>query len=166
MGSATDVYVLGADSLLPISRNVEQGPATIAVDYGSDEVTGSISAGQQIPISVSLEAPAFGADAGLETAIQAMPLEPGFSATVRAVEIGMQQRVRYHSVRVAGAETVTVPAGEFETFKVVVEPIDGEGGGQTLWVEREPPRVLVKAETTLPPQMGGAVVTSELQSLD
>jgi hypothetical protein len=48
----------------------------------------------------------------------------------------------------------------------VVEPIDGEGGGQTLWLKREPPRVLVKAETKLPPQMGGAMVTSELQSLD
>ena len=166
MGSATDTYVLDAASLLPESRSVQQGPATIEVEYGADEVTGTISAGQEMPISVSLDAPAFGADAALETAIQAMPLDDGFSSTVRAVEIGMQQRVRYHAVRVAGAETIEVPAGEFETFRVVVEPIDGEGGGQTLWVTREPPRVLVKAETTLPPQMGGATVTSQLQSLD
>ena len=166
MGSATDTYVLDADSLLPETRRVEQGPATIEIEYGSDEVTGTISAGQEMPISVSLDAPAFGADAALETAIQAMPLDEGFSATVRAVEIGMQQRVRFHAVRVDGAETIEAPAGEFEIRRDVVEPIDGEGGGQTLWVKREAPRVLVKAETTLPPQMGGATVTSELQSLD
>ncbi|MGK7297350.1 MAG: alpha/beta fold hydrolase [Candidatus Wenzhouxiangella sp. M2_3B_020] len=166
MGSATDVYVLDADSLLPDTRRVEQGPATIEVEYGSEEVTGKISAGQEMPISVSLEAPAFGADAALEAAIQAMPLDEGFSTTVRAVEIGMQQRVRVHRVSVEAAETVTVPAGEFDTWKVVVDPIDGEGGGQTLWVTQEPPRVLVKAETRLPPQMGGGQVTSQLQSLD
>jgi dienelactone hydrolase len=166
MGSATDTYVLDADSMLPRTRNVEQGPATIEVEYGSDEVKGTISAGQEMPISVSLDAPAFGADAALESAIAAMPLDDGFGATVRAIEIGMQQRVRYHSVRVEQTETVEVPAGAFEAFKVVVEPIDGEGGGQTLWLKREPPRVLVKAETKLPPQMGGAMVTSELQSLD
>jgi len=59
-----------------------------------------------------------------------------------------------------------VPAGEFETWKVRVEPIDGEGGGQTLWVGQQAPRMLVKAETTLPPQMGGAVIVSELQAMD
>lgn len=56
-------------------------------------------------------------------------------------------------------------AGEFETWKVALEPIDGEGGGQTLWVKKIPPRVVVKSETRLPPQMGGAQVTSELASL-
>ncbi|HMB39724.1 MAG TPA: hypothetical protein VKO85_11645, partial [Wenzhouxiangellaceae bacterium] len=60
----------------------------------------------------------------------------------------------------------TVPAGEFETWKVVVEPIDDEGGGQTLWVTREPPRVVVQAETVLPPQMGGATVNSQLVALN
>ncbi|HKL62572.1 MAG TPA: hypothetical protein VJ883_04340, partial [Woeseiaceae bacterium] len=166
MGSATDTYVLDADSMLPESRSVEQGPATIEVDYGSDEVTGTISAGQKIPVSVELEAPAFGADAALEAAIQAMPLQAGLRTTVRAIEIGMQQRVRYHSVAVESAETVAVPAGEFDTWKVTVEPIDDEGGGQVLWVRKEAPRVLVKAETTLPTQMGAATVKSELRALD
>ena len=166
MGSATDTYVLDAGSMLPETRSVEQGPAKIEVRYGADQVTGSIVAGQEIPVSVDLEAPAFAADGALETAIQAMALDSDFSTTLRAVEIGMQQRVRFHSVSVEAAETVTVPAGEFETWKVRVEPIDGEGGGQTLWVGKQAPRMLVKAETTLPPQMGGATVVSELRSMD
>ena len=166
MGSGTDRYVLEAGSMLPIERRVEQGPATIEVNYGAESVTGTIRAGQEIPINVKLDAPAFGADGALETTILGLALDADYRTTVRAVEIGMQQRVRYHSVEVLGAETVTVPAGEFETWKVQVEPIDDEGGGQTLWITREPPRIMVRAETTLPPQMGGATVSSQLESLD
>jgi len=166
MGSATDHYVVAADSMLPLSREVKQGPATIEVAYTSDSVTGSIKAGQEIPISVDLDAPAFGADGALETAILGLDLDADYRTTLRAIEIGMQNRVRLHSVRVEGAETMTVPAGEFETWKVVVEPIDDEGGGQTLWVTREPPRVVVQAETVLPPQMGGATVNSQLVALN
>jgi hypothetical protein len=166
MGSATDHYVVDAGSMLPLKREVQQGPATVEVAYSSDSVTGSIKAGQEIPISVELDAPAFGADGALETAILGLDLDEDYRTTLRAIEIGMQNRVRIHSVRVEEAETVTVPAGEFETWKVVVEPIDGEGGGQTLWVTREAPRILVQAETTLPPQMGGATVNSQLQAID
>jgi hypothetical protein len=166
MGSATDIYILDPESLLPERRDVSQGPATIEVEYGASEVTGVIRAGQEMPISLALDAPAFGADAALETAVMAMPLEADYRTTVRAIEIGMQQRVRYHTVAVEQSESVTVPAGEFEVWKVAVEPIDGEGGGQTLWVKRGPPRVVVKSETLLPPQMGGAKVSAELQSLD
>ena len=166
MGSATDHYVIAAGSMLPLSREVQQGPATIEVAYSPDSVTGSIKAGQEMPISVELDAPAFGADGALEAVILGLDLDADYRTTLRAIEIGMMNRVRFHSVRVDGAENVTVPAGEFETWKVVVEPIDDEGGGQTLWVTREPPRVMVQAETTLPPQMGGATVSAQLESLD
>lgn len=166
MGSGTDRYVLAAGSMLPIERSVEQGPATIEVDYGAESVTGAIKAGQEIPIDLELDAPAFGADGALETTVLGLALDADYRTTLRAVEIGMQQRVRYYSIEVASAETVTVPAGEFETWKVEVEPMDDHGGGQTLWVSREAPRVLVQAETTLPPQMGGATAVSQLERLE
>ena len=166
MGSATDVVVLDAASLRPISRRVEQGPAVIEIDYGSEKVEGVIRAGQEIPFSVELEAPAFGGDAGLQAAIAAMPLDADFRETVRAVEIGMQQRVRVLVVDVVGEESVSVPAGEFEAWKVSVEPLDGEGGSQTLWVTKSAPYRVVRSEITLPPAMGGAQVTSRLASAE
>jgi hypothetical protein len=58
MGSATDHYVVDAGSMLPLKREVQQGPATVEVAYSSDSVTGSIKAGQEIPISVELDAQA------------------------------------------------------------------------------------------------------------
>ena len=167
MGSGTDTYHLDADSLLPILRNIEQGPATIEARYEGDRVSGQILAqGQTIPIELELPAPSFGSDSALLTAVLGMQLEDGFTTNVRAIEVGMQNRVRIYSVTVEGSEDISVPAGEYSTWRVAIEPLDGEGGGQTLWVTQQAPRMSVKSETLLPPAMGGATVYSELTSLD
>ena len=60
-----------------------------------------------------------------------------------------------------GAEEVKVAAGTFQAWKVEVTSAEGEPGATTLWVDKAT-RKVVKTSTTLP-QMGGAVVTSELQ---
>jgi dipeptidyl aminopeptidase/acylaminoacyl peptidase len=163
MGEARDVYLLHPESLRPVRRDATQGPATIAVEYGAQQVTGKIAAGpQNIPVEIDLEAPVFGADAAFDTVLTALPLAEAYRTTVRVAEVGMQQRVRYFSLAVTGKETAEVPAGSFETYRVEVEALDGEGGGQTSWVTTATPRVIVKTESKLPPQMGGATVTTVL----
>ena len=167
MGSGTDLFILEADSLKPIRREAAQGPATINIDYGSDAVTGAIKAGpQEIPISVELDAPAFGSEGALEAALLGMALAEGYSDTLRVAEAGMQQRVRFFEVAVDGTETVQVPAGSFDTYKVQLKAMDGEGGDQTLWITRESPRMIVKTVGKLPPQMGGAEITSVLTAME
>lgn len=163
MGSTSDVYVLGASTLRPRSRTVHQGPATVEVAYDDAKVTGTIQAGaQQFPIDEDLEAPVFGADAALDMVVTALPLEEDYETKLRTFEVGMQNRTRLWSLNVAGSETVEVPAGSFEAYRVAIDPLDGEGGERVLWVTREAPRVVVKAEGKLPPQMGGGTVASEL----
>lgn len=165
--SGEDLYVLQADSLRPVSRHAEQGPATIEIDYGSREVTGTLTVpGQEIPVELLLEAPVFGDSSALDTAITALPLAEGYRTTVRSVEIGVQQRVRVWSVEVESVESVEVPAGSFETFRVALGPLDGEPGGSTLWITEETPRRVVRAESELPPQAGGGTAVTELVSID
>jgi dipeptidyl aminopeptidase/acylaminoacyl peptidase len=165
MGDASDVWLLDAATLRPVSRSAKQGPATIDIRYGDREVTGSIVAGpQNIPVKVAVESPAFGDEAALEFALAAMPLATGYRTSLRTVETGMQQRVRFWSLHVAGEESVTVPAGTFDTFRVVVEPIDGEGGGAAYSVTRQEPRIVVRTETKLPAMMGGGTAVTELTS--
>lgn len=165
--SGEDLYVLQADSLRPVSRHAEQGPATIEIDYGSREVTGTMTVpGREIPVELQLEAPVFGDSSALDTAITALPLAEGYRTTVRSVEIGVQQRVRVWSVEVESVESVEVPAGSFETFRVALEPLDGEPGGSTLWITEETPRRVVKAESELPPQAGGGTAVTELVSIE
>jgi dipeptidyl aminopeptidase/acylaminoacyl peptidase len=155
MGAASDRIVLDAESLRPISRTLAQGPATIEVEYGDRAVTGSISAGQEIPVNIELDAPVYGGDAALEAVILGLPLESGYSAPIRIAEVGMQQRVRYFTLNVAGEESIEVPAGAFDAWKVNLKAIDGEGGDLTMWVSKETPRMVVKTEGKLPAQMGG-----------
>ncbi|HET7705282.1 MAG TPA: prolyl oligopeptidase family serine peptidase [Thermoanaerobaculia bacterium] len=162
MGEASDVIVVDATSLRPVSRLAKQGPATVQIAYGDKAVTGEINAGaQKMPINVALEAPVFGDEAALELAVSAMPLAPGFRTTIRTVEAGMQQRVRFWSVAVS-EDSVTVPAGTFQTYKVVLEPLDNEGGGTTYWVTKDSPRYIVRGESKLPAMMGGGTAVSEL----
>ncbi|NBB91989.1 MAG: alpha/beta fold hydrolase [Gammaproteobacteria bacterium] len=162
MGQASDRIVVEADTLRPISRNLSQGPATIEVEYGSRAVTGKISAGQDVPIDIELDAPVYGGDAALEAVVLGLPLETGYRTPIRFAEVGMQQRVRYFDIRVAGRETIEVPAGEFEAWRLELEPLDGESGAMTMWVSVETPRKMLRAEGRLPPQAGGAEYVTEL----
>ena len=61
----------------------------------------------------------------------------------------------------AGRGEVTVPAGTFDACKVEIASAEGEPGKTTVWVAQDS-RKVVKTAATLP-QMGGAVVTTELQ---
>jgi hypothetical protein len=144
---------------------VRQGTATIEVTFADDRVTGTLMAGpQEMPIDQALEAPVFGSDSAFNLVVTALPLAEGYATTLRTFEVGMQQRTRLWTLAVAGSESVEVPAGSFETWRVAVEPLDDEGGGQTLWVTKAAPRLVVRSEGKLPPQMGGGAVTTELVS--
>jgi dipeptidyl aminopeptidase/acylaminoacyl peptidase len=163
MGKVSDTYELQADSLLPIRRQVRQGPVAIDLDYAAKQVTGQMQAGpQKMPIDVALEAPVFGDGAALETVAAALPLGEGYSTALRTFEVGMQQRVRPWLVEVSGSEEVTVPAATYETWKVEIKPLDGEGGGQTLWISKQEPHLVVKSIAQLPPAAGGGEVSTEL----
>lgn len=163
MGDVSDSYVVDGETLQPLRRLVKQGPATVELTYGDREVTGQIQAGpQQMPVKLDLEAPVFGSDAALDAVLTCLPLAEGYRTYLRYADIGMQQKVRFFSLEVVGTEAVEVPAGTFETFKVQLEALDGEGGDKTSWVTVETPRKLVKSSGTLPPQMGGGTVESVL----
>ena len=163
MGDGQDDYVLEGDSLRPISRSVQQGPATIELTYGDREVSGQIQAGvQEFPVNLELESPVFGSDEALDAVLAGLPLDEGYRTNVRFAEVGMQQKVRIFSLEVVGKATVEVPAGTFEAYEIRLEALDGEGGDKTSWLTVETPRKLVKSSGTLPPQMGGGPVESVL----
>jgi hypothetical protein len=63
-------------------------------------------------------------------------------------------------LKVVGTETVTVPAGKFETFKVDITSADGDNDQTTVWISKDS-RQAVKVSSVMA-SMGGATMTAEL----
>ncbi|MFQ6113235.1 MAG: hypothetical protein ACE5NG_03995 [bacterium] len=166
MGAATDTFYIDRKNLLPIRRSVQQGPAVIKLDYQSDAIKGTMKMGaQNIPIELSLAAPVLGDGAALEVTLAALPLAAEYETTLRVFD-PILRKVRPMALKVTGTETLEVGAGSFETFKVQLEPLDGEaGGGGTMNICLEEPRCVVRNVANLPAMMGGGTVTMELKSI-
>jgi dipeptidyl aminopeptidase/acylaminoacyl peptidase len=162
-GSAVDSTYVDRETLLPVRRAVQQGPATVEIRFEDGHVQGAIQAGpQELPINATVEGHVLADGAPLELAISTLPLTAGFETAVQVFNL-MEGRARTSRVTVEGEERVEVPAGAFDTFRVRIAPADGAAGGSTLWIERDAPRRVVRTEARLPAQMGGGVAVAELQ---
>ena len=161
MGDASDVTTLDKATLALRKRSIKQGPAAIELAFEGDKATGTMAmGGDPKPVSVDLGGELFADGAGAHEAIGALPLADGYSATFRNFDV-RQQKVQLKQAKVAGSEDVTVPAGTFKAWKVEIASAEGEPGTTTVWVAKDS-RKVVRTVATLP-QMGGAVVTTELQ---
>ncbi|MCH8478655.1 MAG: DUF3108 domain-containing protein [Wenzhouxiangella sp.] len=167
MGDTTERLELDAISLLPKKQRVAQGDSTMSADYSESQVTGLIrAAGQVVPIDLKLDAPAYGGEAALEAVLTALPLASGYRTRLRAMEIDVEQLVRRFAVIVEERETIEVPAGEFDTWRLRLAALDGLGGSQVLWIGVEAPRVLVRAQGFIPEEVGQGSLITELTSWD
>jgi dipeptidyl aminopeptidase/acylaminoacyl peptidase len=161
MGDAVDITTLDKATLVPRKRVVKQGPAAIELTFADGKASGTVAmGGEPKPVSVDLGGDLFADGVGANEAIASLPLAEGYSTTYRNFDV-RQQKVQLKQAKVTGAESVTVPAGTFEAWKVEIASAEGEPGQTTIWVAKDS-RKVVKLSATLP-QMGGAVVTSELQ---
>jgi dipeptidyl aminopeptidase/acylaminoacyl peptidase len=159
-GAATDTATIAKSSLTLQKRSLKQGPVDIELDYAGDKATGKMTMqGQDRPIAVDLGGPLFADAAGGDQVIATLPLAVGYSTTFRNFDL-QTQKVKLQQLNVADVETVTVPAGKFETFRVEVTSADGGADKKTLWVAKDSHKVVKIAAVAA--SMGGAVLTEEL----
>lgn len=160
MGSATDTSTLEKGTLLLRSRNIEQGPAKINLEFTDKKATGTVNMnGQDKPVAVDLGGPLFADAAGSELVIASLPLAEGYTTTFRNFDV-RRQKEKLMQLKVTGTESVTVPAGTFDAYKVEITSADGGSDKQTLWIAKDS-RKPVKMSAVLA-DMGGAVITEEL----
>jgi len=110
-------------------------------------------------VDTALGGPIFADGAGTHAVIATLPLAEGYTTTFRNFNL-QQQKVSLKQLTVLGKEDVTVPAGTFKAWKVELKSAEGEPGLTTAWIAVDT-RKMVKISATMP-QMGGAVLTSEL----
>ena len=159
-GTATDTSAIAKSSLTLQKRSLKQGPIDIELDYAGDKATGKMSMnGQEQPIAADMGGPLFGDAAGGDQSIATLPLAVGYSTTFRNFDI-QAQKVKLQQLNVAGIETVTVPAGKFEAFRVDITSADGGADKKTLWVAQDSHKVVKVSAVSA--AMGGAVITEEL----
>jgi dipeptidyl aminopeptidase/acylaminoacyl peptidase len=159
-GTATDTSSIEKSTLVLRKRNVTQGPVVIDLDFSGDKAAGKMSMnGQEKPIAVDLGGALFADGAGADQAIACLPLATGYSSTFRNFDI-QSQKVKLLQLSVSGEETITVPAGKFEAYRVEIASADGGTDKKTIWVAKDTHKV-VKGSAVVA-AMGGAVVTQEL----
>jgi len=162
-GTVESKYYLDSNTLLPLKQSVDQTGVSIALDYEPDAIIGTMEfRGQKRDISVDLDASIL---SSLETVVGTMNLKPDYKTTIRTFNL-LQQKIVPHSIEVTGKETVTVPAGSFDTYKVGITPLDGNSGKQTIYVNINKPYNMVKLDAELSPMMGGGTTTVELKSIE
>ena len=153
--------MLDHGSLAPRKRSVKQGPVSVELAFAGGKATGTMAmGGEPKPVSVDLGGELFADGAGANDVLALLPLAEGFSTTYRNFDV-QKQKPSLKQLKVLGQEDVTVPAGTFKAWKVEVTSAEGDPGEMTLWVACASHK-LVKSAATLP-QMGGAVITAELQ---
>jgi len=162
MNVASELYV-HRETLKPIHAAISQGPVQVELDYTEKAITGKINMrGNEIPIQKELDGPVLGSSQ-MEATIQTLPLREGFKTNFRTFDI-RSQSTQLYSLEVTGTEKVSVPAGDFEAWRVETRSLDQSGGDGVYYVSREK-KHLVKAELQLPAASGGGTAVMEVESI-
>ncbi len=159
-GQAIDTAWIEKGSLTLTKRVVKQEPVTIEVEFKNNKASGSMEmGGQSKPISVETGGALFADGAGAYYVLASLPLAEGYTATFRNFDL-QTQKVGLKRVKVAGAEKVVAPAGNFDAFKLEITSAEDGPERTTIWVAKDS-RKVVKIVAVIP-RMNGAIMTAEL----
>ena len=159
-GEIVDVSTIEKGSLLLKRRMIKQGPVTIEMEVAPNQVTGTtVMNGKTTPLAVDPGGALFADGAGSLEVIASLPLADGYSSSFRNFDV-QKQKPQIKQLKVVGSESVTVPAGTFDAYKVEIVAADNDADKQTVWIDKASRKVL-KLSAVLP-NLNGAILTSEL----
>ena len=157
-GDVLDTVYLGTEDLVAVHRDVRVGQGRVSLDLGLDGVSGTIvePGGEARPIAISSDGPVVG---HMATALAGASLASRFEALFRTLDL---QRQTIHAWRasVGGLESVEVPAGRFEAYRLELVDLDGHDLAGTVWMTGEAPRRMVRSQ--LIDNEGGGTIIAEL----
>ena len=158
-GTAVDKTTLDKASLASRARSVQQGPVTIELVYAEGKAKGEMKMGGEAhPIAADLTGDILADSAGAHQVLGALPLAAGYAASYRDFDL-RKSKEKTQSLVVLGAEEVTVPAGKYAAWKLVITAVD-DGSESTIWIDQKS-RAVVRVSSK-GPAYGGATITAEL----
>jgi hypothetical protein len=133
---------------------------TIDMNVSPNKVSGTATLnGQSNPINADPGGALFADGAGAYEVIASLPLAPDYSLRFRNFSV-QKQKPQIKQLKVIGSESVTVPAGTFEAYKVEISAADNEADKQTVWIDKGSRKVLKISAVLV--SLNGAILTSEL----
>jgi dipeptidyl aminopeptidase/acylaminoacyl peptidase len=159
-GELSDYSELEKGSLLLKRRVINQGPLTMELNVEPNQVTGTtVMNGKSTPLAVDPGGALFADGAGAFDVLASLPLADGYTVSFRNFDV-QKQKPQIKQLKVAGTESVTVPAGTFDAYKLEIVDTENEADKQTVWIDKASRKVLkISAVLT---SLNGAVLTSEL----
>ena len=159
-GKIIDTSTIEKGTLVLKHRSINQGPLVMEIDFKDNKASGTMSMnGQSKPIMVDVGGYIFADGAGAYDVIAHLPLAEGYVTTFRNFDV-QKQKTELKQLKFVGTESVTVPAGTFDAYKVELTSADDESDKQIVWIAKDSSKVL-KISAILP-SLGGAKLTSEL----
>lgn len=161
-GEIVDLSTIEKGTLLLKRRIIKQGAMIVDLNVQSNKVSGSVTLnGQSTPIEADPGGTLFADGAGAFDVLATLPLAVGYTTVYRNFDV-QKRKPQIKKLKVTGTESVTVPAGTFEAFKIEIVSADNEADKQTLWISKDSRKVVKVAAVIL--SLGGAVLTSELSN--
>jgi dipeptidyl aminopeptidase/acylaminoacyl peptidase len=158
MGVVNDSGTIEKGTLISRSRKMEQGPMKMEMKYTDDKASGALTMnGKDQPVSGDTGGPLFAQGPGGPQSVGCLPLAEGYMTIFRNFDSG-KSKSTLMQLKVVASEKVTVPAGDFDTFKVEITPVDGGASDAlTIWIAKDT-RMPVKISTSLPAGPGATMV--------
>ncbi|HKR23184.1 MAG TPA: S9 family peptidase, partial [Pyrinomonadaceae bacterium] len=159
-GEVVDVSTIEKGSLLLKRRMIKQGPMTIDMNVAPNKLSGAtVMNGNSTPIDADPGGALFADGAGTFEVIASLPLAEGYSLSFRNWDL-TKQKAQIKQLKVVGTESVAVPAGTFDAYKLEIVAADNEADKTTVWIDKATRKVL-KISAVIP-SLNGAVLTSVL----
>jgi dipeptidyl aminopeptidase/acylaminoacyl peptidase len=161
MGQAVSTSSLEKGTLIVKKFTAKQGPVNMNIDFAANKATGNVNSnGKDTPVAADLGGPIFANGPGSNFVLGCLPLAEGYTTSYRNFDV-QKQKEKLIDVKVVGSESVTVPAGTFDAFKVELSSADGGPDKATVWIAKDTRKPL-KISAVLA-AMNGAILTSELE---
>ncbi|HEY3835127.1 MAG TPA: alpha/beta fold hydrolase [Bryobacteraceae bacterium] len=160
MMSTKDTSVLEKGTLLTLKRSMSGTGTKVELDFSQGKAAGLIKIqGRKADVDMQIGGPVFADGPGHTQVIACLPLAEGYTAVFRNFDL-QKKKPKAMRLEVKGVESIEVPAGAFECWRVELTSAEGGSERSTIWLSTDD-RKTVKLSTIML-ELAGARLEAEL----
>ena len=160
MMSTKDTSVLEKGTLATLKRSTSGTGTKVELEYANGKAVGSIKVqGKKADVDMEIGGPVFADGPGHTQVIACLPLADGYTAVYRNFDL-QKQKPKAMRLEVKGSESIEVPAGTFDCWRVEVTSAEGGSDRSTIWLSKDDRKTVKLSMIML--ELAGARLQAEL----